>query len=228
MFENLINFWKGHDFLTKIYKEFNDMLTDSKEMFEMVIEKLMQGKVDLSLKDRIYTMDKSVNELERNIRTHVIEHLTVQPSSDVAFCLILMSVVKDAERLGDYSKNLFQVTEMLHKPLNKKLYNQHFDRMDKSILELFDKTKTAFIKSDEKKATELTDLERHIVRTCDQIIINLSKSDLTTNEAVCLTLIARYFKRIAAHLTNIGTSVILPINQLDFFDEKLRHSRNNV
>ncbi|MFH1379112.1 MAG: PhoU domain-containing protein [bacterium] len=225
MFQNLMKFWQGRDFLTEIYKEFGDMLKDTKEMFSMVCGKLMEGKVDLKLKETIYLIDKSVNELERKIRMRIIEHLSVQPSTDVPFCLVLMSVVKDAERLGDYAKNLFQVTEMLHKPLNKKLYHQYFNNMDRSILELFDKTKTAFIKSDEKKATEITDLERKIVRTCDQILINLSKSDLTVNEAVCMTLIARYFKRTAAHLTNIGTSVILPIDKLDFFDEKLRHAR---
>lgn len=224
MWGNLLNFWKGRDFLTKVYEEFSDMLTNSKDMFDMVCKKLMQGMVDLELKDRIYALDKGVNKLERDIRKHIIEHLSVQPAQDVPFCLILMSVVKDAERLGDYAKNLFQVTEILHKPIDNKIYDHYFDKLDEKISDLFDKTKTAFIESDEKLATELTSLERHIVKKCDQIIINLSKSSLTTNEAVCLTLIARYFKRTAAHLTNIGTSVVLPISKLDFFDEKLRHA----
>lgn len=228
MWKNLINFWKERDFLTKVYKEFKDMLADTKQMFHVVVEKLMEGTVDLALKDKIYDLDKNVNKLEKDIRVHVIEHLSVNPSQDVPFCLVLMSVVKDAERLGDYAKNLFEVTEMLHKPLDVKIYDRYFNKLDKSIIDLFDKTTKAFIESDEKVAIELTDLERHIVKTCDQIIINLSKSNISTNEAVCLTLIARYFKRIAAHLTNIGTSVILPISQLDFFDEKIRHSKIHV
>lgn len=226
MFENLIKFWKGHDFLTEVYKEFDKMLSDTREMFLMVMTKLMEGKVDLELKDKIYALDKRVNELEKNIRTHIVEHLSVQPSADVPFCLVLMSVVKDAERLGDYSKNLFQVTELLHKPIDKKLYDEYFNDLDQAIVELFDKTKTAFLESDEKTASEITTLERHIVKTCDQIIINLSRSTLCANEAVCLTLIGRFFKRLAAHLTNIGTSVILPISQLDFFDEKIRHEKH--
>jgi len=31
---------------------------------------------------------------------------------------------------------------------------------------------------------------------------------------------ARYFKRIAAHLMNIATSVILPVTNLDYFDQR--------
>ena len=52
------------------------------------------------------------------------------------------------------------------------------------------------------------------------IIAKLAKSDLPVNAAVCFTLMARYFKRITAHLTNIATSVILPLTDLDYFDEK--------
>jgi phosphate uptake regulator len=50
--------------------------------------------------------------------------------------------------------------------------------------------------------------------------VKLAESELSTNEGVCYTLIARYFKRIAAHLVNISTSVMLPVSQLDYFDEK--------
>jgi phosphate uptake regulator len=48
----------------------------------------------------------------------------------------------------------------------------------------------------------------------------LAKSEMSVNEAVCFTLIARYFKRIVAHLVNIATSVVLPLSDLDYFDEK--------
>jgi len=54
----------------------------------------------------------------------------------------------------------------------------------------------------------------------------IAKSNIPTNEAVCLALLARYFKRIAAHLANIGSSVIVPISDLDFYDEKLRHKKD--
>jgi two-component system alkaline phosphatase synthesis response regulator PhoP len=48
----------------------------------------------------------------------------------------------------------------------------------------------------------------------------IAKSSLSVNEAVCLALMARHFKRIVAHLTNIATSVILPLSDLDYYDER--------
>ena len=69
-------------------------------------------------------------------------------------------------------------------------------------------------------ANESWDFEREIVKRCDKIIERLARSDLDVNEAVALALMARYFKRLAAHLTNIATSVILPVSDLDYFDER--------
>jgi len=41
--------------------------------------------------------------------------------------------------------------------------------------------------------------------------------------AVCFALIAKHFKRIVAHLVNIATSVILPLSDLDYFDERRKN-----
>jgi phosphate uptake regulator len=225
MFNNLISFWKGKNFLTEVLEEFQEMLEDTKYMFESVCKGLIEGKASPDLKDKIYEVDKKVNLLEKEIRKRVVEHLSIQASVEMPVSLVLMSVVKDAERVGDYCKNIFEIIDLLHKPLEKRLFEELFNSIDKSILEMFEKTQKAFIESDEKLAKEILHLERGIVRNCDEIVKKLSKGALSTNEAVCLTLLARYFKRVAAHLANIGSSVILPVSELDFFDEKLRHEK---
>ena len=228
MFKNLMSFWKGKDFLTEVLEEFKQMLKETKHMFESVSLGLIEGKADEGLKDKIYVIDKKVNVLEKEIRKRIVEHLSIQPSVDIPVSLILMSVVKDAERLGDYCKNMFEITELLNKPLDKGLFRELFGDIDKRITEEFEKTEKAFIESDEALAREIMHLERDIVKRCDGILKKLAKGSLPTNEAVCLALLARYLKRIAAHLANIGSSVILPVSDLDFFDEKLRREKNEA
>lgn len=220
MFENLLSFWKGKDFLKQVLDEFKRMLTDAQDMFDCVCKKLIDNTGPCDLKDRVYGVDVKINELQKDIRKRIVAHLSVNPRVDTPACLLLMSVVKDAERLGDYCKNLFEVTQLLKGPMNKGKYQALFDEIHKDILELFAQTNEAFVESDEKKAGLAWDKERKIVKRCDEIIEKLSKSDFSVNEAVTFTLIARYFKRIAAHLTNIATSVILPISELDYFDER--------
>ncbi len=225
MFKNLLSFWKGKDFLTEVLEDFKAMLNQTKFMFESVLSALTKEKKDEELEKRIYEVDKNVNLLEREIRKRIIEHLAIQPSIDLPMSLILMSVVKDAERVGDYCKNLFEIIHLSDKPIKKEKLTEVFGDVDKVILGEFEKTEKAFLESDEKTAKEILNLEREVVKKCDIIVKNIAKSNMSTNEAVCMALMARYFKRIAAHLANIGTSVILPITDLDFFDERFRRDK---
>jgi phosphate transport system protein len=221
MFDNLIKFWKGDDYLSKVLSEFQQMLVDSQNIFNSVFKFLVENEETPGLEDKVFGLDKKVNQLERDIRTRIITHLSLRPEVDTSMSLLLMSVIKDAERLGDYGKNLFGVSQILAKPIEKAKYHSYFGDIDKDIINLFEDTKNAFMDNDEGKAAKTWKYEDKIVKFCDNVIDKLAKSDdLSTNEAVSYTLIARYYKRIAAHLANIATSVILPLNDLDFYDEK--------
>jgi len=222
MFKSLLKFWKGKEFLKQVLDDFKNMLDDTQLMFSSVYKCLIYGKEEPGLEDKIYDIDKKVNELQRDIRKRVVEHLSFQPSVDVATCLILMSVVKDAERLGDYAKNLFEVSQLLEEPVDRALYGQLFNGIAEEIIMLFEQTKEAFLESDEEKARSSWGHETRISKRCDEVIKKVAESNFSVNEAVCFTLIARYFKRLTAHLTNIATSVILPLTDLDYFDEKRR------
>ena len=61
MFNNLLSFWKGKDFLKEVLGDFEKMLNDTEDMFREVCEKLLDGKSDDTLKDRIYKIDRIIN-----------------------------------------------------------------------------------------------------------------------------------------------------------------------
>lgn len=221
MFDNLRNFWKGKDFLIQVFDEFREMLAQSHAMFSDVVTKLVKGEEVIGLQEKIYKLDSKVNSIEKNIRGRIAKHLLLNPAVDVTACLLLMSVVKDAERLGDYCKNLHEVIQIAKKPLDEKKYKSYFGDMAEQIDELFKKTNKAFFDSDEDTAAVTWSTKSMIGKTCDAIIERLAEDEsLSVNEAVCFTLIARHYKRLVSHLTNIATSVILPISDLDYFDEK--------
>lgn len=220
MFKDLLSFWKGKDFLSQVLEDFKTMLNDTESMYRSVCARLLDNEEQPDLKNKIYEIDKAVNVLQKHIRQRIVEHLALQPSVDTTACLLLMSVVKDAERLGDYAKNLHEVVELLEKPIDRALFSQYFNGVDKELLELFTNTKQAFIETDVDMANSAWDYHQKIGKGCDEIVKKVANSNLTVNEAVCFALIARYFKRINSHLTNIATSVVLPLSDLDYFDEK--------
>ncbi|MDD4202821.1 MAG: PhoU domain-containing protein [Candidatus Omnitrophica bacterium] len=226
MFGSILSFWKGKAFLSQILEDFGTMLNSSLEMFRSCYERIADNKIEPGLQERIYKLDREINEHERHIRKRIIMHLSIQGNVDMPMCLIMMSVVKDAERIGDYAKNIFEVSQMLNKPLDKAIFNDLFGDIEPKLRKGFLETKKAFVESDKNMAKEILKVERDVVLHCDATIEKLAKSSYDTNLAVCLTLLARYFKRIAAHLANISSSVILPIQDLDFFNEKFR--RNEI
>ena len=229
MFKDLRSFWKGRHFLDEVYAEFREMLEGAECMFGMVCRGLLQNADEADLGQQIHDADKQINKLEKQMRRRIVEHLALQPTVDVSVCLILMSVVKDGERLGDYCKNLYEVVELLNEPLDRKEYSEFFDEIDKDILALFGTTRDAIFNADEQKARMAWDVENRIAKLCDRLLQRIATAPLSTNRAVCFALIARYFKRIVAHLTNIATSSVLPLSDIDYYDErKLGESNANV
>ena len=164
MFKNLLGFWRGKDFLSQVLDDFKQMLDCAESLFVMVSQALLENNKAADLKDKVYKIDKQINRLERGIRKRIIGHLSLQPTVNTSLCLRLMSVVKDAERLGDYAKNLYEVLELLAKPIDRKTFEAYFNDIDKDILTLFQETEEAFVQEDGSKAKSTFRLESRLVK----------------------------------------------------------------
>jgi len=212
-----MDFWKGKDFLGEVLSEFGKMVDMTHSMYDTAIKSLVEFNKDDERKKVVYSNDRKVNELEKDIRRRVIEHLAINPSVDVPTCLILMSVVKDVERVGDYGKNLYEAAELLKNPLNEELKEKYLSDLMQKLNEQFDFTKKAFINSDRTLAEKVMKMEGFIIHHADTYIKELAGSNLDMNTAVCLVLSVRYLKRIAAHLANTASSVLMPVSDIDFY-----------
>ena len=149
-------------------------------------------------------------------------HLVTGHEPDVGICLVLMSVVKDAERIGDYCKNLFQVAEQFTGQYTRGEYTVPLDDLAGQVDQLFPVVREAFTeasKSQSKLAvTDTTTLRKQ----CDLLVKQLLTpgGSAAPEEAAALILRARFCKRIAAHLGNIATSVNNPVPMLDYAGKK--------
>ena len=221
MFRSILDFWKGRDFLEEVLTSFSSMLIDSEEIYRMVVDALSSGGEAKALGDRIYEIDRKINEREQEIRRRVVEHLAVQPHADLRFSLVLMSVVKDAERLGDYVKNLFEVYELHRGPFEEAQLQDYFGDLPTQVGSLFRSTHQAFLKSDEAGARTVIGSKQELAQKCNAIVERVAHDEnLSVNDAVCMAVFARFLKRISAHLGNIATSVIVPVDRLDYWDER--------
>ena len=86
---------------------------------------------------------------------------------------------------------------------------------------LFEKTEKAFLQADRSLARKVIDTTGGLRQTCDLLIQQLLSAgdDLAPDEAVAYVLLARFYKRVTAHLANIASGVVSPIPMLDYLDE---------
>merc|ERR1712098_105017 len=147
-----------------------------------------------------YERDVAVNELERSIRRKVLRHLTVNPGHDVAICLALMSVAKDAERIGDYCKNVFEVGVFYTEGFHVDRYQKPLDSISERLRGLFSELIAATRNSDEQKAHGVITATREIRHISDELIESLLREEdsIEFHEAVAYSLLARHYKRVAS------------------------------
>jgi phosphate uptake regulator len=221
MFKELIEALRQRPLLKQMWSEMEQMLNDAVEMYRPVADVLAgRKKLTKDTHDSIYETDNRINDLQRNVRKQLVEHLSVSPGSDVPISLVLMSITKDAERLGDYCKNLLEIAEAMETPLGTGPYGDRMNELMTELGELFEPMATATVNSDKALAESSVEKGRALAKKCNVTIENLIADDLPTRDAVLLALATRYLKRIALHLTNIGTSVVMPLHRLDYFDEE--------
>lgn len=221
IFRELMEAFRRRPLLDQMYQEMEQMLAEAVNMYRPIAGLLTgQEKLTPETHQMIYATDRKINHIQRKIRKQLIEHLTMSPGSDVAISLVLMSISKDAERIGDMCKNILEVAEALGGPLENGRYGRRFRTLLAETQTLFEPTVAAFCESDRDVGHGAVERGRKLAKDCDAIIDELIKDDLPCRLAVLYTLLARHLKRICSHLSNIATSVVMPTHRLDYFDEK--------
>ncbi len=221
MFKQLIEALRQRPLLGQMWSEMEEMLGDAVDMYRPIAD-VLAGREEMTqaTHDKVYETDRRINHLQRKIRKQLVAHLALAPGSDVPISLTLMSITKDAERVGDICKNLLEVAEAAKSPPCSGPYGERVRGLLAEGEALFEPTVTGTINSDKDTASSALESARNLAKKCDAMIDDLMKDDLPTRDAVLLTLLARYLKRISLHLSNIASSVVMPLHRLDYFDEE--------
>ncbi len=219
-FKSLIEFFRQDDWTENLVQKFDEMLDLGGAMFAYTMGVLMDGSADPDPSSQIFARDRQINKLVRLVRRRIISHLTLASHrTDVPTALIFMNAIKDAERIGDYVKNIYEIVDLMPAQPDRALYRQHLSGHTRVITDLVVQTRKAFASSDGEEAGSVIHLARRLGRQCEDDIRGITLSDLGTQDAVCLVLALRFFKRISSHLSNIATTVVMPVDLLDFHDE---------
>ncbi len=216
MFKEILAVWKGESFLSSILDDFILMLENGLWMFDNAIESLNNGKKAKSVKEELYAKDKIVNKNEQKIRKHLVEHLAINPREDFVACLVFMSVVKDAERIGDYSKNIFELNTISDSKMDDD-FAYLMMALAKKVRADLEKVIGDFKNSDTDEAKAIMLRHEGISKDVESLIRSLAiRKEFPSDKVVAYTLFLRYLKRISSHTANVASAIVNPLEKIDF------------
>lgn len=178
-----------------------------------------EGSADAE-RARLRERDAQVNALEQTIRRQVILHLSVPGNeADVPYSLLLMTVVKDVERLGDYAKNLSEIIAIRPEPLPAGPLLDELRAVREGVEKMYAAVSGVFRAAERASALSLIRDGRALARRCDRLVTRIGRGDCDAGTTAALILATRYYKRIGGHLLNVLSSVVMPLDKVDYYDE---------
>lgn len=220
VFKNLVNIWKSEDSLSQAWSSSNEMLVISHDMFNDSINALRSGeknKVIKSIKQR----DEIINQYHRDIRKKVVTYYSVSKDIlNIDSGLVLLNMVVDIERVGDYSKNILDLAKHHPKKLVSEKISDELRIIEKAVIERFKNTVIAIEAMDEDIARGLIKSYRSdLGKISDNLVASSISGNFQVGEehrASSMVLYARYLKRIGAHLKNITSVVVNPFESIGY------------
>ena len=204
--------------MDRAYQRSFMMLDLTREMFLKAKESLRfreDKDVDLNIRDQ----DLEINKYEREVRRNVFNHLVVGGKADLPSALVLVSIIVDIERIGDYTKNIVELALDHAGKLNGGKFEKNLQRVEAAVEDNLIKTRACFETGDKKSALNLLEKYKWVNDVCDDSLIALIKEDdkdIRSGDSVALGIYFRWLKRINSHLRNITTSVVNPFDRIGF------------
>ena len=220
VFQDIVKLWNSDNLLSQAWDESYKMMVLSNEIFNQAIKYLRNGEnkeTIIALKKR----DMEINAYQKNVRRKVVTHYAVsQDIDDLPNGLVLLNMVVDVERVGDYTKNILDLALNHPNTIRSEDFSKDLHHVENEVIERFRKTLEAI-------HTQDADVARNLMKTYKETLTNVS--DTIVNgcisgeirlgdecQTVALALYARYLKRIGAHLKNITTVLVNPFDAVGY------------
>ena len=220
VFKDLVTIWNSEDSLSQAWTSSNEMLHLSHEMFTDSVNALRSGEKNKVIKS-IKLRDEEINQYHRDIRKKVVTYYSVSKDvTNINSGLVLINMVVDIERVGDYTKNILDLAKYYPKKLRSEKVSEDLRIIEQAVIERFQNTVKAVEEMDEIAAKELIKSYRSdLGKLSDNLVASSISGDLKIGEehmASSMVLYARYLKRIGAHLKNITSVVINPFESFGY------------
>lgn len=215
MFKRLFGTSQTSTLIESAFNDVSTMLVQGASMYDLAVAAVLENQ---PLTADLDALDDVVDDSERMVRRTVLEHLSLQPEKELVPSLVLISIIQDAERIGDFARGLGEMLELTERERSGP-FRDRLLALSKRVRKLFDECERSFREDDVEGAawvvSEATSIKGELIAYTSEV----AGSDLGADQAVVYATTGRILRRIAAHLSNICSSVTQPFDRIRHGDE---------
>jgi len=215
MLKELFGSSESSTLLESAFNDVTKMLHQSATMFDHATAALLDNQ---ELEVDLRAMDDVVDDGERMVRRTVLEHMTVNPKQDLVASLILVSIVQDGERLGDFARGLGELIPLAKSPRTGAPADE-LKALVARVRPNYELCERAFRNDDAEDAGAVVASHGETKQGLEAYVTQLADSDLSPDMAIVYATAARILRRISAHLSNIASTVTQPFDRIRHGDE---------
>lgn len=201
--------------ISSAFSDIEGMLSQSQRMLEIALATLIDNE---ELTEDLDRLDDAVDQGEQLVRRAVLQHLSVSPGDELVPSLVLVSIVQDCERIGDFARGLGDIAELASSD-REGPFRDRLDTYRTNLMPLFERTSKAFSTGDSDQAGPVVEAAAEVKAELNQFVRDVATSDLNANMAVVYSASARILGRVASHLSNVCSTVVQPYDRMRHEDE---------
>lgn len=222
MFGKFKELFGSENLLDSAFEVTMTMLEFDYKMYKASRKTLRESDTD-KLPFDIRKTDRKINKYEREVRRKVLTHLTIAGPQNLAPGLALATIVIDVERIGDYTKNIYDLARKHKLKLSGERWEEQLQQIEVVVHENFRQTADVLENQSRELGRKVMQVEDETSILSDSIVCEILTSkddDLKVADAVTLAMYCRYLKRINCHLTNIASSIVNPFPRIGFREKR--------
>ena len=207
MFKQIVETNKRTSLIVAAFEEVTHMVERAERMFDAACTAFMSDQardVDVGAEAR------AINEGERMIRRLVTQHLTINPTQDLPARLALFSIVHDVERIGDYAKSLSELCQWQSDSEGSAAGRQ----LHEKLTPLFGQLLHAQRDEDVAAARQVMRTHEEVKIASDTFVTDAFQDQASNRHTVGQGMAVRFLRRISAHLSNVASSVVNPLDRI--------------
>ncbi|HEX6256630.1 MAG TPA: PhoU domain-containing protein [Euzebyales bacterium] len=222
---------RRRDSLDRVLAGFIVMLHEAREALTTALAARL-GEIDpATAHGRVATLEERADAAEISMRRQLLIHATVHGAGDMPACLTYMSIAKDAERITDLALGLSGLAALITPPTGS--VRDDLAQLGGAVVAVLEELPTVIEHEDVDGARDLIKRARAAQQAClarlDDVVRSESETGVphatgdtapgrwdSSTQPVALALTYRHLGRIAANALNIASSVVVPLDRLDY------------